>query len=679
MRWFACVSLAVLAAPVTLLAQDNEVRTGPQPDWVRPMELAEVLASATGVVFVRKQDMQIHLDAAGQSTFVSQRLKLLNSQALQFGNVALAWNPAIGRPTVHAVRVHRDGTVIDVLDNTGFEVLRRENQLEQAQLDGTLTAVLRVPDLRVGDELEVSYTVPSHDPTLGAHSFGLLAVDQSPPSGRYRIGLNWAAEQEPAVRMPEQLAGSASRTANAIEIRLDDPKSLTPPKGAPARYGWQRVVEYSDFDSWAAVSQRFYPLFAEASEIGAASPLRAEAARIAASHSGKLAQAQAALELVQEQIRYIYVGLDGGNFSPASADETWSRRYGDCKGKTALLLALLRELDIEAEPVLANNSGLDDGFDERLPSPGLFDHVLVRAMVDGKPMWLDGTLPPVARASATPFVPYRWVLPLKSSSEGLARLAWEPAREPHMVEIYDIDAKAGFEAPAGIRHTKIQRGIKGLAEYVQFSAVSRDQLEAAFRNELAGTASWNAIDSVVYRYDPDTRSSVLTVSGTGQLDWQKDGDERWLTLPGGGFYPPERKQRAADQDQHAPFYEEPVYNCRVATIDLPDDTAPENWSHNSAIDTSLYEHTYYRTWARSGRTIRMIRGSRTENPEVSTAIAQRDNARLAQFDNSMAKVEYTPASKTEQLFEGSSGSSEWEIDWTMPNAGCLPPDGRGQG
>jgi transglutaminase-like putative cysteine protease len=673
MRWSAFVSLAFLAAPVTLVAQNNEVRTGPQPDWVRPTDLAEVPASATGVVFVRKQDMLIHLDAAGQSTFVSQHFKLLNSQALQLGNVALVWNPAVGAPTVHAVRVHRDATVINVLDNTTFEVLRRENQLEQAQLDGTLTAVLRVPDLRVGDELEVSYTVPSQDPTLGPHSFGLLAIDQSPPSGRYRIGLDWAAGQEPTLRLPEQLAGSALRTANAIEIRLDDPTPLTPPKNAPARYAWQRVLEYSDFDSWAAVSQRFYPLFAEASEIAAASPLRAEAARIAANHSGKLAQAQAALELVQEQVRYIYVGLDGGNFKPALADETWSRRYGDCKGKTALLLALLRELSIEAEPVLANNSGLDDGFDERLPSPGLFDHVLVRAIVDGKPLWLDGTLPPVARASSTPFVPYRWVLPLKTSREGLARLAWEPAREPDLVEIYEIDAKAGFEVPARIKQTKIQRGIKGLAEYVQFSAVTKDQLEAAFRNELAGTASWNAIDSVVYRYDPDTRSSMLTISGIGPLDWQEDGDERSLTLPGGGFYPPERKQRPADQDQHAPFYEDPVYNCRVTTIDLPDSTAPENWSHNTAIDTSLYEHTYYRTWERSGRTIRMIRGSRTESPEVSVAIAQRDNARLAQFDNSMAKVEYTPAKNSGQLVEESSGPSKWDIDWTMPNAGCLPP------
>src|SRR3546814_6567111 len=104
-----------------------------------------------------------------------------------------------------------------------------------------------------------------------------------------------------------------------------------------------------------------------------------EAARIAAAHSAPLDRASAALKLVQRDVRYIYVGLGNGNLTPATAEETWQRRYGDCKGKTALLLALLARLGIEAEAVLANNSGGDDGLDERLPNPGMFDHVLVRS------------------------------------------------------------------------------------------------------------------------------------------------------------------------------------------------------------------------------------------------------------------------------------------------------------
>src|SRR3546814_13557358 len=103
-------------------------------------------------------------------------------------------------------------------------------------------------------------------------------------------------------------------------------------------------------------------------------------------------------------VRYSYGGLGNGNLTPATAEETWQRRYGDCKGKTALLLALLARLGIEAEAVLANNSGGDDGLDGRLPNPGMFDHVIVRARIAGTTYWLDGTSPPVDGPGATPRV-----------------------------------------------------------------------------------------------------------------------------------------------------------------------------------------------------------------------------------------------------------------------------------
>lgn len=57
-------------------------------------------------------------------------------------------------------------------------------------------------------------------------------------------------------------------------------------------------------------------------------------------------RSQMALSLVEDRIRYVYVGLDGGNYRPANADETWEQKFGDCKAKTALLLAILRGLNI---------------------------------------------------------------------------------------------------------------------------------------------------------------------------------------------------------------------------------------------------------------------------------------------------------------------------------------------
>jgi transglutaminase-like putative cysteine protease len=96
-----------------------------------------------------------------------------------------------------------------------------------------------------------------------------------------------------------------------------------------------------------------------------------------------------ALRLVQDQIRYVFLGMNLGGYTPASAETTWARRFGDCKGKTALLVALLRELGIDAEPALVSTTA-GDGLDQRLPTLQLFDHVIVRARIDKTIYWLDG-------------------------------------------------------------------------------------------------------------------------------------------------------------------------------------------------------------------------------------------------------------------------------------------------
>lgn len=667
-------ALASSAAAQTTPNGIAPINRGPVPAWATVSEPLAVPPDASGLAFVRAQDTLVHLDASGQQTFVGQRIKLLHPQALQIGNVAVSWNPAVGSPVFHTLRIVRDGETTDLLDPAKFEVIRREDQLEQATLTGVLTAIFKVADLRVGDELEWAYTVPSGDPTLKATNSGMVALVGSILPGRYRIGLTWEAGQEPRIKATDDFGAPLLRTANAIGATIDNPAALVPPKDAPPRYSWQRIVEYSDFASWPAVSARFAQLFAEARKPAAGSPLRAEAARIAARHADPLERAQAALALVQDQVRYVYVGLDGGNYRPAAADETWQRRYGDCKGKTAMLLALLDGLGIAAEPVLVSNGTSDDGYADRLPSPGLFDHVLVRAQIGGEDYWLDGTLPSVAPGSTEPAFPYSRVLPLTQAGSDLVSLPWSPAKRPLTVSLYDIDIRDGIDEPARITTTTITRGGPGLALHVQMSAATPDQLLQAFRAKLTGSSQWNSIDNVSYRYDRDAQAAILRIAGTGPLDWDKDGDgKRSMSLPGGGFSPPGRRQRAGDQDQSVPFYDSPDFTCNVTTINLPVPVDPGKWNVNSTFDTLMYGRTYYRTFAYRDGTVRMVRASRTERQEIDPATAVRDNARLERFDNSMAWLYYDPKGKQVQPLP-KVDPVDWADDWTGDAQACLPKD-----
>lgn len=628
---------------------------------------------ASGPVFVRRQDLETHLTDKGQAQYLGYRIRVLQSSALQLGNIAVTWNPAAGVPIVHQIELFRDGQAIDVLKNTSFEILRREDQLEAARLDGMLTAVLRVPDFRVGDELEVDLTVFNDDPTLGGKNAGLIQLTSNPAPGRYHLGLSWDAKA-PNLNVAPDMKAAMTGDAHAVDFRFDNPATVSPPNDAPPRYQWQRVVQYSDFADWAALSRLFAPLYAKAATPAPGSPVRSEAARIAAARAAPLDRAAAALKLVQQDVRYIYVGLNGGNLTPASADETWQRRYGDCKGKTVLLLALLSELGIQAEPVLVNASGVDDGLDQRLPIPLLFDHVLVRAHIDGRTYWLDGTLPPVAGPSARPVYPVHWVLPLSVKGNGLEHLDWRPAAVPDEVNVFEIDARAGFDKPARIVSTTILRGLKGLQADAQFSSMSAEQLLGAFQQNAIGD-TWQTIDDVKWRYDEKAAASVLTISGTGTLDWEQDGGgARSLALPGGGFNPPERRVRAAGQDQNAPFYSKPEYTCYATTVRLPSSTVAKQWSSKPSFDTHIFGRHYYRAWELRDGSIRMVRGSRIEQPEIDAASAQRDNARIPQFDNSMGWISYDPAGSEAAVGNGEHVPAAYDFDWTANDVPCLPPE-----
>ena len=673
MKVSASIFAALLLAAGPAHADDKQVRRGPVPGWVAPAELMPVPENASGLVFVRRWDTLAHLDAKGQSHYLGYRIRILHSNALQIGNLSLAWNPSAGAPTVHAIKVHRGNETIDVLKSASFEILRREDQLEAAMLDGILTAVLRIPDLRVGDELEVAVTTPATDPTLGTNDSGLLMLSPEPAPGRFRLGLSWDEGHKPNLQTTSDLTPIAKKAERAVRFDFDNPALLAPPQGAPIRYAWQRIIEYSDFGDWAAVSRQFAPLYAKAATLPAGSPLKEEAKRIAAANPDPLDRARAALKLVQQEVRYIYVGLDGGNLTPAAAAETWQRRYGDCKGKTALLLALLTEMGIQAQPVLVNNSGADDGFDQRLPSPRLFDHVLVRAKIGGSDYWLDGTLPPVAAPSAEPVIPYRWTLPVTAQGSTLERREWRPEGSPDEVTLHEIDARTGFDKPAKITHTTIVRGIGGLQRYVQFSGVTQAQLLNGLRQQLIGD-TWQTIADAQWRYDAKAQASILTISGTGTVDWDDDGSgARSLSLPGGGFNPPDRRVRAAEQKQDLPYFNTPEYTCHVTTVRLPEATNVAHWSYNKSFDQRIFGRTYYRAFELRDGTIRMVRGSRVEQREIDAATARRDNERIGSFDNSMAWISYDPAGGKSVVRSGKSVPATYEIDWTADQVPCLSP------
>lgn len=98
-RIFAFAVASALALVGVGQARANEaILVAPPPAWAKPSPPVPAPADASGLLFFERQDLQIRLDAAGQSQFQSYRVKLLHPQALQLGNVMLAWKPTSAPP-----------------------------------------------------------------------------------------------------------------------------------------------------------------------------------------------------------------------------------------------------------------------------------------------------------------------------------------------------------------------------------------------------------------------------------------------------------------------------------------------------------------------------------------------------------------------------------------------------
>lgn len=95
-------------------------------------------------------------------------------------------------------------------------------------------------------------------------------------------------------------------------------------------------------------------------------------------------------EFVARDIRYVSRSEAGYDIVPHHVDETIENRFGDCKDKSALLVAMLQSIGIDAQPVLVATERENTEM-TGAASVGLFDHVVVCFTFEGQQYCLDPT------------------------------------------------------------------------------------------------------------------------------------------------------------------------------------------------------------------------------------------------------------------------------------------------
>jgi transglutaminase-like putative cysteine protease len=150
------------------------------------------------------------------------------------------------------------------------------------------------------------------------------------------------------------------------------------------------------------------------------------------------------LKRLHEEVQYTSVSFGEAAIIPRSPDETLQRKYGDCKDKSTLLVALLHEKGIEAQLALLR-AGDSREIETELGGLTGFDHVVV--YVPALDQWIDPSFE-WARAGQLPRqAEGRQALIVGPTTSGLVHTPKRSARENRVFRklVYRLGERGGME------------------------------------------------------------------------------------------------------------------------------------------------------------------------------------------------------------------------------------------
>jgi len=427
---------------------DADWRLEPVPSWVvaREPDWEFEGPEECAVVFLLV-DEQHHVATQSISTRLVRRV-LTRAAVQALGQVEIDFDPAAHRLRIHDLVVWRkDDTGAwqgrSVAHAVHFLVRQREQQLEQQMLNGRASVVALIEDLRVGDAIDLSWTLESRDSLPGLRFTTFHGFVWSIPVGATHFTLHldpavpvtWRLHCPEGIERPEHESAPDREQWN----QRRPPLTIFEPNAPPGAWNFA-VVEASAWASWNEVAEFTAALWAGA--LNDAADEIAEAAGRIQVHGDLAASVTEAIRFVQGEVRYLNVDFGhGAGLLPNGAGTVLRRRFGDCKDKTVLLTALLRRLGVEAWPLVVN-PGWQGALTSRQPSLGVFNHVIVTFVVEGSRHFIDPTYVG-QRGDLAHLVPpfYGFGLEIRPGATGLTPMPPRQEARLTLTETFHLDRK----------------------------------------------------------------------------------------------------------------------------------------------------------------------------------------------------------------------------------------------
>jgi tetratricopeptide (TPR) repeat protein/transglutaminase-like putative cysteine protease len=211
-------------------------------------------------------------------------------------------------------------------------------------------------------------------------------------------------------------------------------------------------IDYSTGASWQALATEYSKIVDSKADGDA---VRSIVEGLIAGKSSVTEKEDVILDYLDREVRYTGIEFGEAAIVPHNPAETLALKYGDCKDKATLLVAMLRAAGIPSYVALLNaGSRLD--VPSALPGMGLFDHAIV--YVPGKPaLWIDAT-DQYARLGQLPINDEgRHALIARPETTALTLTPESTSRDNVLLELREI--RLGENGPATVIEKTLPTGV----------------------------------------------------------------------------------------------------------------------------------------------------------------------------------------------------------------------------
>jgi len=239
-------------------------------------------------------------------------------------------------------------------------------------------------------------------------------------------------------------------------------------------------------------------------------------------------------DYVVQQIPYQVFQFSYDASIPHGPDQVLLNRWGDCKDKGHLLVAMLREVGLEAWPVLTMSRS--EG--TQLPLPQFaFDHLIAACVVDNDTLYVDATdVPfPPNQSITHNFAGQPFLVINPTDTRSLARLHGAEAQGSRSISTMSLQPsdESHFEMDYRSEYYNLKAGYRRYDLRGVTPSELREQIETDYSASLGVTIS---IDSVTHD-EVEASDSVFTRNLYGQLDLntQSFGNMTIVNMPDWAF------------------------------------------------------------------------------------------------------------------------------------------------